>query len=114
MCRQISLSETSALLATAAMIHSGHSLDHLPVTVHMTFDFVQLLREVLSLDRKGKARELQSCLVVQYRSSKKSYLKRKGKNVRNAATKLAKCFSEDRSPKKTHEYLQAEVFLSGV
>jgi hypothetical protein len=65
MCRRISLSETSKLLATAAMTHSGHNPDRLPVIVHMTFDFVQLLRKVLSLDRKGKARELQSYLVVQ-------------------------------------------------
>jgi len=50
----------------------------------MIFDFVQLPRKVLSLDRKGKARELQSYLAAQYRSSKKSDLKRKEK-------KIAKC-----------------------
>jgi len=83
-CRRISLSETSTFLATTAVTHSGHNLDHLPVTVHMIFDFVQLLRNVLSLDRKGKTRELQSYLAVQYRSSKKSNLKRK--------EKIAKCY----------------------
>jgi len=80
----------------------------------MIFDFVQLPRKVLSLDRKGKARELQSYLVAQYRSSKKSDLKRKGKKLQNVATNLTKCFFEDRSSKKTQQYLHAAVILSGV
>jgi len=84
MCRRILLSETSTLLSTAAVTHFGQNLNHLPVTVHMIFDFFQLVRKVLSLDRKGKARELQSYLVVQYRGSKKSNLKRK--------EKIAKCY----------------------
>lgn len=79
MCRRISLSETSKLLATDAMNHSGHNLDHLPVAVHMKFDFVQLLRKVLSLDRKAEARNLQCYLVVQYASSKSRIWKERKK-----------------------------------
>jgi len=82
------------------MTHSGHSLVHLPITVHTAFDFVQLLRKVLSLDRKGKARELQSCLAVQYRCSKNSDLKRKGKKCEMLPQNLQSAFLKIVLPRK--------------
>jgi hypothetical protein len=98
MCRRISLSETSTLLPNRT--HSGHNLNNLPVTVHMIFDFVQLTRKLLSLDRKGKARELQSYLVARYRSSKKSDLKRKEKNCKMLPQTLQNAFLKIVLPRK--------------
>jgi len=106
MCRRVSLSETSTFLSTTEVTRSGHNLDHLPVTVHMIFDFVQFLRKVLSLDRKGKARELQSYLIVQYRRSKKSNLKRK-ENIAKCCHKPCKVlFWRSFSQENTRELIR--------
>jgi hypothetical protein len=62
--------------------------------------------------RKGQRSAIVSSSPAQ--KQQKVRFEKKGKKLQNVATKLTKCFSEDRSPKKTQEYLHAEVFLSGV
>jgi hypothetical protein len=95
------------------MTHSGQNLDHLPVTVHVIFDFVQLLRKVPSLDRNGKARELHSHLEVQYRSSSQIW-KERGKSAKCCRKPFKVLFWRTYSQENTRVLISGGIFVRNL